>query len=215
MDKFSCCPFCGGKLKKISEDTLKCTFCRKEHKDGKEESKPIPEQLAMQLSQASNYMILRRYDDAAETYRVISKNYPGEVRAYWGAALAEFGIEYVEEGGITHPITNRLNRHSFMDNVALKKVLEKCGAGEREIYMMKANEIERIRSQAYEISRTQEPYEIFICGGEGVNEKRVAEELVSSFEAKGRKVFTPKTNLTQGNYPQAVHKTPIASAGVI
>ena len=144
MNKFSICKSCGGTLNQISADTLQCKCCRNKYKAGEEQGKPVPEQLAMQLSQAGNYMALRRYDDAAETYRVITKTYPDEIRAYWGAALAEFGIEYTDGNGSPRPLTNRLSRHSFLDNTAYRKVIEKCGAGEREVYTMKANEIEQI-----------------------------------------------------------------------
>ena len=215
MNKFSICKSCGGTLNQISADTLQCKCCRNKYKAGEEQGKPVPEQLAMQLSQAGNYMALRRYDDAAETYRVITKTYPDEIRAYWGAALAEFGIEYTDGNGSPRPLTNRLSRHSFLDNTAYRKVIEKCGAGEREVYTMKANEIERIRSQTYEISKTQTAYEVFVYGGESANERSASSALKSALEARGRKVFAPDGISPKGVSAEAYIYPAIESSSVM
>lgn len=218
MNKFSNCKSCGGKLERISEDTLRCTYCRSTFPVGDDEEESVPESISMQLSQAGNYMKLRRYNDAAETYRVIQKAYPDEIRAYWGEVLAEYGIEYVEDkDGSAYPTINRLSRYSVMNNRTLGKMLGMCDIVKRERYKAQASELERVRMQSYEVSQRQEDFDVFICYGSDLGEKSTAELIKKTLEAKGCKVYTPKskTELQKGISPDAFNLPAIESSEVM
>lgn len=191
------CPSCGGAVTSLGDDRYQCKYCLTEFCYVEESEEAFGQQTGLLLN-ANNFLSIGRFDDAANTYRVIIKTFPDEVRAYWGAFLSEYGIEYVQEDGKRRPICHRISRLSALDSPDLKELFARCNAAEREQYTVQAEEIERIRLQTYEISKAQDKYEIFICHGDGAGEKEKAEELYDAFASKGRKVFLPEKCIPRG-----------------
>lgn len=192
-----CCRTCGGPTKKLADGRYECVYCGNvfeyiEKEDDKDD------RLDGLLLNANNFMALRNFDEAADTYRIIIKNYPREKRAYWGAFLAEYGIEYVDDGGKKQPICHRISRLSAMESNDLKSLFSCCDPAEREEYYSLAEQIERVRLDSYEISKLQDPYEIFICYGSGAGESERANALYDKFSAAGRKVFMPQKSIRAG-----------------
>ncbi len=189
-----CCRTCGGPTKKLADGRYECVYCGNvfeyiEKEDDKDD------RLDGLLLNANNFMVLGKFDDAADTYRIIIKNYPREKRAYWGAFLAEYGIEYIEDGGKKQPICHRISRLSALESSDLKALFACCDPAEREEYYSLAERIERVRLDSYEISKLQEPYEIFVCCGDLASESDKANALYDALVAKGRKVFMPQKNV--------------------
>lgn len=182
------CPYCSAPLVELGEEKYLCEYCGEHF----ESTNTASDQLKSQLDDAEKLMAIGRFEDAAATYRIIIANNDGDVRAYWGAFLCEYGIEYVTgEDGKSHPICHRISRLSALDSPDLKEVLARSVTPEKELYAKQANEIERIRSQTYEISKRQQPCEIFVCGGGSEQEVRICNKLIEEFTNDKRSVFTP------------------------
>lgn len=181
------CNTCESVLKKLESGRLKCVYCGNEY--DYPEKDEVPVEFVNQLNEANGRRIHGHFDEALERYDDIIGSYPDEIFPYWGAFLSDYGIEYVEENGSFHPICHRVSRQSAKNSRYISKMFALCSPSERESYMRRVDEVERIRSQTYEISRGQEPYDVYICGGASENERETAAKLFEKLSSCGNRVF--------------------------
>lgn len=207
------CEQCGGELVKRENGKYNCLYCSAEYEYSDKEE--IPSELLMRLNGADEYRRRRCFKDALEMYEGIISDYPDSTRAYWGAFLSDYGIEYVKSGDAYRPICHTLSRFSALDSQYLKDLLKRCDGGERAQYVLRAEQIEHIRSQSYEISRTQPPYDVFVCGGGSRTETELAEELTAALEKNGKRVFVPQKQGAGGGLNAEAYIYPAISSARI
>lgn len=204
------CLTCRGDL--VAEgDILRCGSCgnifprgtvRSAAGNAKGETQELTSELIQNLNAASNLHMLGHFDDASQMYEAITRKYPDEIYAYWGAFLAEYGVQYVEDGKEFKPVCHRLSRIPATQSLFLKKLYEKC-ADERDIetYRMKADKVETIRYRAYEISLSLKPYDVFLC--QNGNPADCTLKLAAELKKKGLNVFLPQKDIPYGEDGEA------------
>ena len=192
------CYNCGGALKKRADGVYVCSFCGGEYPDLKKGEAELPQQIVEQLNSADTARKLRHFDKALEIYDAIIAQDDTLLLAHWGAFLSEFGIEYVKEGNSYIPRIHLITRYSSTDSKYLKKIYSLCTDTESADYRKKATEIEQLRYRAYELSRSQEKYDIFICSGDAGSELDAATQLYEEFKNSGMKVFMPSKSIPYG-----------------
>lgn len=198
------CPNCGGSTELLPDGQYRCEYCGTVFQYAEKEDKQSGEQAELLLN-ASTLRQTLRFDEAADVYRIIIKNYPDELRAYWGAFLSEYGIEYVKDGGKTYPICHRISRLSALESRDLRELFKHCSPSEHESYLCQAEEIERMRQQTYDISCTQEPYDVYVCHGGSQAEWQYAKQLGEGLEAKGLRVFLPSRDIPEHTHNQEAY----------
>lgn len=204
------CYTCGGELVERDDGKFVCQSCGNVY--GGEEKKPDDE-LVSQLNLANQSRVLRHFDEAGEMYEDIIAKHPDEVFAYWGAFLSEYGIEYVDDNGKFKPICHRVSRIPATGSHYLTALYENCATeADRQSYRMMADEVEGIRYRIYELSRSQEPYDVFICYGGSPEEASRVNELVTALGEKGMKVFVPQRSGARASDLEAYIYNAISSA---
>ena len=210
------CTTCGGDLSRNDDGILVCDYCGHTYPidfAGAQKSRSLASDLVQNLNEAQNLHMLARFDDAAEIYEAIIQKYPKEILAYWGAFIAEYGVQYTEHNGKFEPVCHRISRIPATDSQYLKKLYSLCANDvDRQTYRKKADLIEIIRSRAYEISIRQEPYDVFICHSGSGREPEYASQLFSALEEKGFKVFMPQKSVPYGEDEEAYTFSAIQSA---
>ncbi len=189
------CPTCQGELKQGRGGLLECPYCGSHYPRDFSEKKAntLTSDLVQNLNAAQNLHRLGHFDDAAEMYDAITQQYPNEAFAYWGAFLSEYGVQYTEQNKVFRPVCHRISRIPATDSQYLKKLYHVCASeADRQIYRLKADAVESIRYKTYEISRRQEPYDVFLCCGGGRREEEYANLLSQSLKEKGYRVFLPR-----------------------
>ena len=179
------CTTCESVLEKLDNGKLKCPHCGNEY--DYPEKDEVSLEFVGQLNEANGRRVHGHFDEALERYDDLIGSYPDEVFPYWGAFLSDYGIEYVGEGGAYKPICHRITRQPATGSRYLTKMFELCSPAERESYMRKVDEIEWIRRQTYDISKAQDPYDVYICHGKGKRECETAEALYGALS--GKRVF--------------------------
>lgn len=189
------CYNCGGKLIKNEAGVYVCDHCFSEFPDIKKPETETPSQIVGQLNSADQDRRFRHFDKALETYDAIIKQDKKNLLAYWGAFLSEYGIEYVEEGNAYIPRMHLITRIPATESSYLKAIYSLCGETESAEYRRKATEIEQLRHRTYELSRSQEKYDVFICNGDGESEAQTAKELYEELKGTGLRVFLPSKSI--------------------
>lgn len=191
------CSTCGGNIVRRDDGQFVCEHCGNIY-IASETREELPSDIIRQLNNANDLRITQRqFDEAANMYETIIESYPDQLDAYWGAFLSEYGIEYVKQEngrGVTEykPICHRISRFPATQSVYLEKLYKRCDAEEEQKFRMKADEIERIRSSTYEISKNQEPCDVLICHAGKQREIECETQLKTMLESKGKKVFVAR-----------------------
>lgn len=209
------CYTCGDVLEKQADGKYVCLSCGNvyDNPQVKKEETNLSSNLITKLNNANEERQRRHFDRALELYDEILQENDKEVFALWGAFLSEYGIEFVKEGGQYRPICHSISRIPATQSEYLTKLYKLCGEVEAADYRRRAEEIELIRYRSYEISETQDPYDIFICYGG--NETDIANQLFENFTADKRRVFMPQKSIPAGAMEEGYIYPAINSAGVM
>ena len=156
------CKMCGGDLIWIDgASTAECESC------GTVQTVPkVDDEKKLGLfARANRLRAACEFDKAAGIYEAIVADFPQEAEAYWGLVLCKYGIEYVDDPatGKKVPTCHRSSYESVMDDSNLDMALENADSVASKLYREEAKTIEGIRKGIVEVSRNEEPYDIFIC----------------------------------------------------
>lgn len=196
------CYTCGGKLEKGDGGSYVCENCGNTYHDIKKSGAAASPQIVEQLNSADRERKLRHFDKALEIYESAIKQDKKNLLAYWGAFLSEYGIEYVKEGGAYVPRIHLISRIPATQSPYLQGIYELCGEAESADYRIKATEIEQLRYRCYELSGSQEKYDVFVYYGGDKTETKAGERLFDELTKSGLKVFAPARSVPQ-NAPSA------------
>lgn len=179
-----------------------CSFCTAEI--------PVPQQMdngAADLSRANRLLSESRFEEARELYREVLIRTPFESAACWGFAVSQYGIEFVQDPHTAQllPTLHRLSTQRFSEYLYVKKAIEYAPDFEiRQFYLDQSALIDQIQSRSLDISRQEEPYDVFICYKKTeADEKRTADsrmaaDLYKELVRRGYKTFFAETTLKVG-----------------
>ena len=194
------CKMCGGTLEISSDQTTAvCEYC------GTQQTLPRldSERLVNLYDRASHFRRNNEFDKAMSIYELILNEDGTDAEAYWSLVLCRYGIEYVEDPA-THrrvPTVNRAQYTSVFDDDNYKSALKYADENQRVLYEAEAAEINRIQKGILEISKNEEPFDIFICyketdaAGGRTEDSVLAYELYDKLTKEGFKVFFARVTL--------------------
>ncbi len=171
---------------------------------------PVPDEgfSAVEAYSAANELLSQsRFEQARDIFQDILAEAPFEAAAYWGFAVSEYGIEYVEDPatGEMLPTLHRLSLEEFSKQDYVKKAIEYAPDYEtKQFYETSSRLIDSIQSKSLEISQKEEPYDIFICykqteeGEKRTADSRMAADFYRELTRRGYKVFFAEQTLSVG-----------------
>lgn len=194
------CKMCGGDLDIQPGNTVaECLFC------GSKQTVPniSDDKKAMLYDRAGYYRRSNEFDKAMAIYEQLIAEDNTDAEAHWSAVLCRYGIEYVEDPR-THkrvPTVNRVQYKSILDDRDYLSALDFADPAQKLIYTNEANIIDKIQKGILEVSRKEEPFDIFICYKESDESGRRTQDSVIAFDIykeltkEGYRVFFARVTL--------------------
>ncbi len=188
------CKMCGGTIEFEPGSTVGvCDSC------GTKQTLPRldDDRKANLYDRANHFRRNNDFDKAMGIYETILNDDNTDAEAYWSLVLCRYGIEYVEDPE-THrriPTVNRAQYTSIFSDEDYKSALQYADGYQREIYEQEAKAIDEIQKGILEISRKEEPFDVFIsfketdANGRRTRDAVLAQELYNELTKEGFKVF--------------------------
>ena len=194
------CKMCDATLKFNPGDSVaECEYC------GTMQSLPKydDERIGNLYNRAEHYRKNNEFDKAQALYEEIVNEHPQDADAYWSVVLCKYGVEYVEEPGTNKrvPTVNRTQYTSVFDDENYKEALKYADEKQRSVYEEEAGKITEIQKGILEISKKEEPFDIFICyketdeNGRRTLDSVLAADLYEILQKEGYKVFYARVTL--------------------
>ena len=194
------CKMCGGELDIAGKEHIcECPFC------GVTQTIPnVDEEKTLQLYNRATFLLKScEYDKASSIYEKIIADQGEQAEAYWGLCLCKYGIEYVNDPktGKKIPTCHRTLTNSILKDSDYLKALELADVIAKKLYKEEAEYIDTVQKKILEISKSEEPYDIFICykesdkAGKRTPDSVLAEEIYDAFTEKAYRVFFSKISL--------------------
>ena len=194
------CKMCGGTLE--FNETSKvgiCEYC------GTKQTLPTvnDEKIANLYDRANHFRRNNDYDKALEIYEKILNENTEDAEAYWSLVSCKYGIEYVEDPK-THkrmPTVNRAQYTSIYSDEDYKEAIKYANYEQKELYEEEAKQIDTIQKGILEISKKEEPFDVFICyketdeSGRRTKDSVLANDLYCGLKEEGFKVFFARITL--------------------
>ena len=194
------CKMCGASME-LPENakTVTCDYC------GSAQTIPTisDEKLERLYDRANHYRRNDEFDKAMAIYEQILNENPQDAESYWSIVLCKYGIEYVEDPKTRKrmPTVNRTQFTSIFDDDNYKSALKYADLSQKIIYEQEAKIINDIQKNILEISRREEPFDVFICyketdkDGRRTHDSVYATELYHELTREGFKVFFARITL--------------------
>ncbi len=194
------CKMCGGDLE-VAEgaNITECEYC------GTKQTVPTAdnEKKVNLFNRANRLRIGGEFDKAAAIYESIVAEFPEEAEAYWGLCLCHYGIEYVDDPATAKkiPTCHRASFESLQKDENFSLALEYADVVAQKVYRDEAREIDRIMSEILAVSKSEKPYDVFICyketdeKGERTIDSVLAQDIYDALTVKGLKVFFARITL--------------------
>lgn len=195
------CKMCGAPLEAVEgQQTVKCQYC--------ESTQTIPrvdDELKLKMFERATELRMNcEFDQAAVVFQNIATQYPDEAEAYWGLCLCEYGIEYVNDPktGKKVPTCHRTSPTSILGELNFTKACSLASALAKMQYEEEAKAIEELQKSILQISRSEEPYDVFICyketddvTGQRTEDSIAAQDIYTGLTDEGYKVFFARHTL--------------------
>lgn len=194
------CKMCGGDIVFTGETVVgRCDCC------GSATTFPTisEEQLTNLFNRANSLRLRGEFDRAATTYERILSEDETSAEAHWGVVLCHYGIEYVEDPDSHRRIpTCRLTqRDSILQHEDYLAALQYADPVAKEFYEKEAAYINAVQKHIHMLSRSEDPYDIFICykestdTGERTKASVLAQDLYVQLSKAGYRVFFSRVTL--------------------
>ena len=194
------CKMCGGDLRfNAGATTCACAYCGTMQTLPKLDS----DRRANLYDRANHFRRQNEFDKAADIYEQILREDRTDAEAYWSLVLCRYGVEYVEDPA-THrrlPTVNRTQLISILADDDYRSALRYADDAQRAVYEAEAARIEAIQKDILEISRREEPFDVFICYKETDEQGRrtpdsvLAMDMYNALKREGFKVFFSRITL--------------------
>ena len=194
------CKMCGGTIEFAEGSTVGvCDSC------GTKQTLPrLDDEKRINLYDRANHFRRNNdYDKAMSIYEQILNEDGKDPEAYWSIVLCKYGIEYVEDPASNKrvPTVNRAQFTSIYMDEDYKSALQYADELQRKIYEEEAKAIDEIQKGILEISKKEEPFDIFICyketdeSGRRTQDSVLANDLYHQLTQEGFKVFFSRITL--------------------
>ncbi len=194
------CKMCGASLEPSDGvTTMTCDYC------GSSQTLPkiSDDKIERLYERANHYRRNDEFDKAMAIYEQILNENPEDAESYWSIVLCKYGIEYVEDPKTRKrvPTINRTQMTSVFDDDNYKSALKYADISQRVIYQDEAKTINDIQKRILDISRREEPFDVFICyketdsNGRRTHDSVYANELYHELTREGFKVFFARITL--------------------
>ena len=191
---------CGASLElPDNSKTIICDYC------GSNQTIPTisDEKLERLYDRANHYRRNDEFDKAMAIYEQILNENPYDAESYWSIVLCKYGIEYVEDPKTRKriPTVNRTQFTSIFDDDNYKSAIKYADISQKIIYEQEAKIINDIQKNILDISRKEEPFDVFICyketdkDGRRTHDSVYATELYHELTREGFKVFFSRITL--------------------
>lgn len=200
---FEKCKNCGAQLdiSHAKNGVLECDYCGSAFTLPKEETAGDALQ---QLKIASNELDLCRFDGAFTAYQRAAELDEREPEAYFGMALARFGVQYLKDN-LKHrlqPICHTVSEEKFSKDKNYLKACSLATKEQREEYERRAAEVDYIASEFYRLKEQGVKYDCFLCvkvtddeTGMRTADYKYADDLYFSLRGKGYMPFFSEREL--------------------
>jgi len=194
------CKMCGGDLEFEPGATVaECPFC------GVKQTLPRldDDRRANLYDRANHFRRQNEYDKAMAIYEQILSEDRTDAEAYWSLVLCRYGIEYVEDP-VTRkrvPTVNRAQYASVLADDDYKSALQYADPAQRVLYESEAEAIAEIQRGILDISRKEQPFDVFICyketdaNGRRTPDSVLATDLYHQLTKEGFRVFFSRITL--------------------
>ena len=194
------CKMCGGDLSfEPGASVAECPYC------GTMQTLPKldDDRWANLYDRANHFRRQNEYDKAAAIYEQILAEDRTDAEAYWSLVLCRYGIEYVEDPA-SHkrvPTVNCVQYASILADEDYKSALQYADARQRGVYEAEAAAIAEIQKGILDISKQEQPFDVFICyketdaNGRRTPDSVLATELYHELTKEGFKVFFARITL--------------------
>jgi len=194
------CKMCGGTLEITDGLTVaECEYC------GTKQTLPkLNDDKKANLYDRANYFRRNNeFDKAAGIYEQILSEDNTDAESYWSLVLCRYGIEYVEDP-VSHnrvPTVNRTQYNSVLTDKDYLSALKYADLYQRVIYESEAKTIDDIQKSILAISRSEAPFDIFICYketdslGMRTPDSVYAQDIYKALTDEGYKVFFARITL--------------------
>lgn len=121
-------------------------------------------QFVNQYSQADDAWGRKDFDEAIKVYQQIVDEDYSQSEAHWGVALCRYGIAYELDPVklVEMPTCNRINRDSILNDKNYLAAIKYAGDTAKQVYIKRAQEIDRISKEFLKIVDKEKPYDVFI-----------------------------------------------------
>ena len=194
------CKMCGGDVTPIKDtNTGKCEFCKSimtfpTYDDDK---------IISLYNRADYFRRNNEFDKAAGIFEQILNEKNTDADAYWSIVLCRYGIEYVEDPRTKKmiPTVNRTQYSSIFADKDYVSALKYANDTQKKIYEDEANQIDKIQKGILSVSKTEEPFDVFICyketdeNGDRTIDSVHAQDIYKELINEGYKVFFSRITL--------------------
>ena len=188
------CQMCGGWLDiEPGSDMAECAFC------GSMQPIPAnkPKRVVDRYNRANNLRLKQEFDQAEQRYEEILQDDPADHEAHWGVVLCRYGIEYVEDpiSGNRIPTCHRTIYEAIEADENYQAAVENSVGAKRAFYQQEAAKIAELQKSILSVSRTVEPFDVFISYKETDNDNRrtddsvIANDIYYTLTREGLRVF--------------------------
>lgn len=152
---------------------------------------------------AGHYRRNNDFDKAAEIYEEILKLDTTDAEAYWSLVLCSYGVEYVKDPRTGRRVitVNRIQYTSVFDDENYVCALRYANDQQKNLYRQEAQSINTIQKHYLQLSRQEEPFDVFICyketdeNGQRTADSVLGQELYYELQEAGFKVFFSRITL--------------------
>lgn len=194
------CKMCGGSLEPAQSETVcRCGYC------GTVQTLPQTdnEKLRQLFDRANSFRLNNDFDSAAMVYENIITEYPEEAEAHWGICLCRYGIEYVKDPRTGKRIAtcHRTQFRPILEDPDFAMAVRYADGAAETVYREEAAYINAVQQKLLEISRKEEPYDIFICYKETDNignrttDSVIAQNIYEALTDRNYRVFFSRITL--------------------
>ena len=194
------CKLCGGTIEPKETGIGICDSC------GTKQTIPKfgDDRVNSFLDRANSLRNAGEFDKAIEIYdKLLDNNEKEDPELYWNITLARYGVKYEKDptSGEYIPTVNRLQYTSILQDVDYLKALELADSIQKDVYKQQAEAIDKIQQEILHLSKSEEPYDIFICyketdeNGKRTQDSLYAYKLYEKLHGEGFKVFFARVSL--------------------
>ena len=194
------CKMCGGDINATDNTYGTCGSC------GSTMTLPkaSDERKANLFNRANHFRQQKEFDKALHVFEKILNEDNTDAEAHWGLILSKYGIEYVEDPatGKRIPTCNRVQSDSILSDADYLSALRYApDEYTRSLYEEEAQIISVIQKGLLAISKSEEPYDVFICykettdGGSRTVDSTIAWDVYHHLNNSGYRVFFSRVTL--------------------